>query len=278
MKLTRTAAKKRTLRQLADLNDQYCYLSLVDARFFPQIAEAAIANPELYTTDLYPEELAAERLHVRVGQIAQFRHDTGDIARAAFFSTSYEAVRQYLLDACHDLGADSLPQGVAVEKHLVERFASLGHLLDNCLHHLLAYLRLRRNQVAHRLPRGNEELRALVKYHGPELNERWATEGSVDFSAVPSLRLPDEECVGLLKLLRETVEEVDAVAAKALDPIPILESLRADFLSRNPGLGSADNRARLASKIRRAGLQLYGLLEDSDGEVASWLDDGEGGA
>jgi len=256
---------------LADLNDQYCYLSLVDARIFPQIAEAAQKHPEWYTTDLFPDEPAAGRLHVRLRSIEKFRRDTGDLARASFFSTSYEVVRHYLLDVASDLGAETLSQGEAVETHLGDRVTYLGAALDNTVISTLEYLRLRLNQLTHRLPRGNVGLRALVKHRGAILNKRWRMEETVDFSTIPSLRLPDDECVGLLRLLRILVEEIDDVAARALDPFPVIESLHRDIVARDPRMQSENTRSRLATKIRRAGLHMYGLEEDNYEEVAHWL-------
>lgn len=264
MKATKTPHRQTVLRRLADLNDEFNYLAFVEEEFAHRLDELTEKEPNSYTTEAFPGNKKAERIHVTLTELAEFRRRLHSRAGSAFLSASYEAVGEYLNRVRRDLGDSATLGDDGPEEALDLCLGKLGSNVPPEILHGLSYARLRRNQVVHVSLRPSAKLKSLVRTRGKWLNKEWALP-TLDFSAPPAGILTWGETLDLIRVLRVCVKEVDAVVATLSDAEEVLRALGGLMLERHPLRRGIDHRGTLFRKVSVAGRMLYGIASDPDG-------------
>lgn len=263
-----------TLRAMAGLDDQFCYLTFVAEEFDATLARLPSSKVDRFTTEVFSSNSRAARIHVPVAELPEFARRTAELAFAAFFSASYEAAADYLTKVRTMVEAEyppgTLPNSRDPPEDLLKAAMDhAGHALDANLVSTLAYCRLRRNLIVHGVDGTTSTLRSIVRNKGHALGKFWAAVSDLDFSELPS-RYPSEiETVALFVVLREVVRKVDQVVAPVQDVAEAARRTRVELYEAQPELRSTSQSARVRRKVRALLRMRLGvtLTDEQVGEV-----------
>lgn len=251
----KTVFLKDTMRAMAGLDDQFCYLTFVAEEFDATLARLPSDKAKHFTTEIFPSNSRAARIHVPVDELPEFARRTAELAFAAFFSASYEVAADYLTKVRTVVDAECPPDTPPnprdppedLLKAAVER---AGRALDANLVSTLAYCRLRRNFMIHGVEGTTSTLRSIVRNKGHALGKFWNAVSDLDFSDLPT-RYPSEvETVALFVILREVVRKVDQIIAPMQDVAAAARKTRAELLDAQPELRSESQSVRVRRKVR----------------------------
>jgi hypothetical protein len=254
MQAKKTLHRSLVLRRIADLNDQFDYLQFVEEQFTSTFAP--LPEDDRFTTDVFPDNRHAARIHVPVRNLPDFAAATRRVTNGAFFAAAVESVDEYLNRLSTTLQAEDRPNEGA-EIRLSESVHKLGGQLNSVVTDTLTFSRLRRNRFIHSGKPG-EGLKRLVRDRGKQLSAFWNMK-AIDFSGIPPVHLTEPEVIEYFALLRRCIEAVDRAAAGVLDADRLLHELWGGLRNRQRHLRGPGHRERFARKLSRAAAVAFGM-------------------
>jgi len=241
----KTQNLKRHKDRLARVNDQLCYHFFAAEQAKPAIHELIASKPDDLVSQSFPENSFSPRINIRnkfLPQFQQFATETlGGIALVSAVECllSYSDEIQSLRAALIPSAADAIEHEKA-EEQLSLKLTAWGSAPSIALTMSLAYLRLRRNHIAHVNQEPHPSLRSVTKNYGKLLSTYWAQQPTklpgISFSSLVFSAGTEQEAFSLLNLCRVVMEKYDALVCSTL-PQPRVEAFALqNFLGTNKDL------------------------------------------
>lgn len=237
--------KSRELRKfeskLEDMNDQLCYFLFSDIEVSRVFSEVIEDHPEVFTTDVFSENEFSERLHIKIEALPDFRAKAFHtlVSMSVIASVEYllnyieeiEEFRSKVMPSVHDGIENSKP-----EEQIKEKLKNwLGKEPESEIIKTIAYLRLRRNHIAHVEEDMNGVFSTLVKNESNNLNKYWlkqATElNGFDFSRKSYAKFEANEIFALINLSRVCMRKIDEMMLSSIPEEYIAKHLLPSFLA-----------------------------------------------
>ena len=245
--------------KLARMNDLLCYYLFSDAEVEASLSRISSAKLARYTTETFPANPYAGRLHIRTNTLEKFRklafHTSVGVSLvgAVEFLLNYikdiEGFRALVLPTPHD--------GIRTEKpeeQLNQKLQawSEGCQFDGELVKTIRYLRLRRNHFAHVREEMSQEFKHLLKNDAHHLNKYWASQPTdlydFNFSDSDFSKSASNEALALINLVRVCQKKIDACVMSSVGRLDIARYEAPSFLV-NPKHRNLDG-SRQADKFR----------------------------
>ncbi|PSU90890.1 hypothetical protein C0W35_16070 [Photobacterium kishitanii] len=217
--------KSQVLRKfeakLEDMNDQLCYFLFSDVevnKFFSQLTHNVAST---YTTELFSENEFSERLHIKIEALPTFRTKAfhtlvsmSVIASVEYLLSYIEEIEEFRANvkaSFHDAITDKKP-----EEQLKQKLSHwLGEDPESAIIKTIAYLRLRRNHIAHVREDMSDGYRSLIKNDSNHLNNYWAKQttelNGFDFSQQSYVEFEVNELFALINLSRVCMRKIDSM-------------------------------------------------------------------
>lgn len=238
--MNKTPVRQQVISRLTALNDQLCFFLLLEEELTRRLADFGPGVQSSYTSDVFAQSSYAPKLHVTLGKLPEFQANNRSFTFGAYFSTSYEVASDFfdlatqLLSRANGV-SPSKPQNDGPEDAYIRTLAgaSLPSPSLNLIR-TLSYCRHRRNAFIHTGTTVRPAYAALVSTHGANLNQFWGTTCEpVDFTNGTAAPLQEHETITLIKLLRVSIEALDAHLASVLNKSSVLRMLaEAQFANR----------------------------------------------
>lgn len=251
-----TSPAYRTFRPLlAEVNNQLWYAYLADAQAYPEFERASLANPDGLTTQAFSENPIVARICVKNKELPTFRaRSIAAMAGIAFVSSTEHTLR-YIKDVQafrEELSLSNVQatKDASVEEILSNRVLAWGQKLDPLLIRSIAYLRLRRNQVAHANEEPSAAFISFVRHNGTSLNQYWAGKPAklpeLDFAKPDGKSFTQAESISLLNLCKICITAIDEVILRSIPSNVLEDRAIATFTTENRHLNgsSVDRRFR----------------------------------
>jgi hypothetical protein len=254
-------------RRISDLGDQLHYMAFATRLVDDALASVPAKARQEFTPAVFRSNEKARAINVRVVDLPAFAAAALLTGFGAVVTAAYEACDSYLTELpslLGRLGRSTLAYTTeeVSEDTLYNVFQAAGLGVDRERIETLQYLRLRRNQIAHLRAEPTRELASLVRNRGTFLSRYWDYSGPPDFSAEPLPTVHEREAIGLLRLMRILLDDLDETAATFLDINRVIEDLHGDLLEAAVFLRGLDGRRRRARKIETLLDILYGMELD----------------
>src|SRR5712691_5727790 len=138
---------------LTSLNDQYSFFLFLEHQFFEALRELRSMPGDRFTTEAFPENKHASKIHVRLRDLPSFRDGNRAASFGAYFMTSYEIAASFTHEAVALLWAANSTSFVHTprwrdgpEQYYIRVLRASGYRLpDDQLIETLSYMRYRRN-------------------------------------------------------------------------------------------------------------------------------------
>lgn len=227
--------------KLEDMNDQLCYFLFSDNEVNSVLSKLEQGTSGAYTTEVFPENNFSERLHIKIEALPAFRTK----AFHTLVSMSVIASVEYLLSYIGEIEEfrarvmPSVHDGVNNEKSEEQLRLKLKKWLgkepESALIKTIAYLRLRRNHIAHVQEVANDAYSSLLKNDSNQLNTYWAKQSTelngFDFSKKSFSEFEVNEVFALINLSRVCMRSVDSLILSTIPEENIAGYELPNFLS-----------------------------------------------
>ncbi len=239
--------KSRELRKfeskLEDMNDQLCYFLFSDTEVARVLSEVKENLQEEFTTDVFSENEFSKRLHIKIKALPDFRAKAFHtlVSMSVIASVEYllnyieeiEEFRSKVMPSVHDGIENSKP-----EEQIKQKLTNwLDKEPESEIIKTIAYLRLRRNHIAHVEEDMNGVFSTLIKNDSNNLNKYWlkqATElNSFDFSHKSYAEFEANEIFALINLSRVCMRKIDAMMLSTIPEENIAKYVLPVFLANN---------------------------------------------
>ena len=275
---TKTPIRNVHMRALASVNDQLCLTLFMHEDVAARWQELATLRPTEFTSEVFPDNEFAERIHVPMTSLLSFRDAQLNTSLGVSFAFAVEQLLLFIEAALRhwgDIAETPItlvdPIDEALNQHLVTHTVPI----EPSLLRTVKYLRLRRNHVIHGATELTSEYSKLLKHDAPGLQRFWEARSSIPgliFGDKSPTTFSPSETITLVKLVRVCLEEIDTSVAGLLRPNWIFRSINAGLLKdrhelrvRNPVVVG-----RRIRKIKHHSGSMYGLhVQASD--IASAL-------
>lgn len=217
--------KSQVLRKfeskLEDMNDQLCYFLFSDIEINNVFSQLETNVAGKYTTEVFSKNEFSERLHIKIEALPEFRTKAFHtlVSMSVIASVEYllsyveeiEEFRSNVIASIHDAITDKKP-----EEQLRRKLTHwLGEDPDGAVIKTMAYLRLRRNHIAHVREEMSDGYRSLIKNDSNYLNNYWAKQttelNGFDFSQQSYAEFEVNEVFALINLSRVCMRKVDSM-------------------------------------------------------------------
>ncbi|MDV6315207.1 hypothetical protein [Idiomarina sp. HP20-50] len=212
---------RRFESKLEDMNDQLCYFLFSDIEVNKILSKLEHDVLDAYTTDVYNNNEFSERLHVKIEALPEFRArafhslvSMGVIASVEYLLSYIEEIeefRAYVMPSDYDDVTDKKPE----EQLRVKLSNWLGEDPESAVIKTMAYLRLRRNHIAHVREEMSDGYSSLVKNDSNYLNNYWSKQptelNGFDFSKISFSEFEVNEIFALINLSRVCMRKVDSL-------------------------------------------------------------------
>ena len=277
---TKTPIRNVHMRALASVNDQLCLTLFMHEDVAARWQELATLRPTEFTSEVFPDNEFAERIHVPMTRLLSFRDAQLNTSLGVSFAFAVEQLLLFIEAALRhwgDIAETPItlvdPIDEALNQHLVTHTVPI----EPSLLRTVKYLRLRRNHVIHGATELSSEYSRLLKHDAPGLQRFWEARSSIPgliFGDKSPTTFSPSETITLVKLVRVCLEEIDTSVAGQLRPNWIFRSINAGLLKdrhelrvRNPVVVG-----RRIRKIKHHSGSMYGLhVQASD--IASALEE-----
>lgn len=245
------------ITRLANLNDQLCFFQFNRNELNKKLSELDSKAGKLYTTDVFPNNSMASRIHVKIEDLPIFQDQNQTFSFGSYISTSYEIFSYYLKDSLELLSKINSSTYILTssnqieEKYFLTLNSSLVSSVPREIIDTIKYLRLRRNHFVHLSEAIDTQLNELITINGLRLNSYWSTIlTELDFSSMDILKFDEKETIDILKLFRIILEELDANIAASLSHEGIAEFLTIREYSAKFQWKNTDLISQRVKKIR----------------------------
>lgn len=275
---TKTPLRNLYMRALASVNDQLCLTLFMHEDVAARWQELATLRPTEFTSEVFPGNEFAERIHVPMTRLLSFRDAQLNTSLGVSFAFAVEQLLLFIEAALRhwgDLAETPIKLADPIDETLNEHLVTLSVPIEPSLLRTVKYLRLRRNHVIHGATELSSEYSKLLKHDAPGLQRFWEARSSIPgliFGDKSPTTFSPSETITLVKLVRVCLEEIDTSVAGQLRPNWIFRSINAGLLKsrhelrvRNPVVVG-----RRIRKIKHHSGSMYGLhVQASD--IASAL-------
>ena len=175
----RTQSLKKFKGRLARVNDQLCYHFFASAQARPTIDQLVVASPEALVSASFPENSFGPRIDIRNKLLPRFQRAATETLGGLALVSAVECILSYC-DEIQTLRAQLTPspgdsiKDEKAEEQLALKLTAWGSPPNIALTKSLAYLRLRRNQIAHVNTEPHPSLTSVTKNYGRVLSTYWA--------------------------------------------------------------------------------------------------------
>lgn len=237
--------KSQVLRKfeskLEDMNDQLCYFLFSDVEVNNIFSELGRGVSGTYTTEVYPDNEFSERLHVKIETLPEFRAKAfhtlvsmSVIASVEYLLSYIEEIEEFranVIPSVHDDITDKKP-----EEQLSLKLSNwLGENPESAIIKTMAYLRLRRNHIAHVREEMSDGYHSLVKNDANHLNAYWSKQSTelngFDFSRKSFSEFEVNEVFALINLSRVCMRKIDSLMLSTIPEESIANYELPNFLS-----------------------------------------------
>lgn len=255
--------------RLADLNDQLCFFLFATEEINQRLSDFSSALNDCYTSDLFAKNTKAQKIHVTLQALPEFKKNNEKLTFGSYFSTSYEVVIGYidnLLELLSNISPSTFTISSTVrqtpETILASSLNSSNYQpLPNELINTLSYMRLRRNHLTHLNDNMKPNFKNLIMQQGTNLNLFWGLSAqALDFSSLNINNFTENEAIELLKILRLTLEKIDSSVSSSVNTNDIIKHISsACFKPSNINTIKKQERAR---KVKQIAELDFGLKEN----------------
>lgn len=264
---TKTPLRNVHMRALASVNDQLCLTLFMHEDVAARWQELAALRPTEFTSEVFPGNEFADRIHVPMTRLLSFRDAQLNTSLGVSFAFAVEQLLLFIEAALQHWGdIAEIPIKLAdpIDETLNQYLLTHNVPIEPSLLRTVKYLRLRRNHVIHGATELSTEYSKLLKHDASRLQQFWEAR-----SAIPGLNFGDKspttfspsETITLVKLVRVCLEEIDTCVAGQLRPSCIFRSINAGLLKdrhelrvKNPVVVG-----RRIRKIKHNSGSMYGL-------------------
>lgn len=269
----KTLLLKDYTNRLANLNDQLCFYLFNREELNSKLTNFTNKANDLYTTDLFASNSYAPKIHVTFAKLPQFIDQNQTLNFGAYFSFSYEFLSSYIEDVMTII---SEINGVTLtaneQKKDLEK--QLNKLIEKCglgtppteIIDTITYFRLRRNYFTHILESMNNKFIDLVNNKGNSLNTFWNNSiTELDFTNNNVDQFKETETIELLKIIRITLESLDAFIGGILSRTGISDYVTKSIYASNPTRINNDVIRQRKNRVNREAYQKFGVrLTDAE--------------
>ena len=275
---TKTPIRNVHMRALASVNDQLCLTLFMHEDVAARWQELATLRPTEFTSEVFPDNEFAERIHVPMTSLLSFRDAQLNTSLGVSFAFAVEQLLLFIeavLRHWGDIAETPITLADPIDETLKQHLVTHTVPIEPLLLRTVKYLRLRRNHVIHGATELSSEYSKLLKHDAPGLQRFWEARSSIPgliFGDKSPTTFSPSETITLVKLVRVCLEEIDTSVAGQLRPNWIFRSINAGLLKsrhelrvRNPVVVG-----RRIRKIKHHSGSMYGLhVQASD--IASAL-------
>lgn len=275
---TKTPLRNVHMRALASVNDQLCLTLFMHEDVAARWQELATLRPTEFTSEVFPDNEFAERIHVPMTRLLSFRDAQLNTSLGVSFAFAVEQLLLFIEAALRhwgDMAETPITLADPIDETLNQHLVTHNVPIESSLLRTVKYLRLRRNHVIHGATELSSEYSRLLKHDAPGLQRFWEARSSIPgliFGDKSPTTFSASETITLVKLVRVCLEEIDSSVAGQLRPNWIFRSINAGLLKdrhelrvRNPVVVG-----RRIRKIKHHSGSMYGLhVQASD--IASAL-------
>ncbi len=270
--MRKTPIKNLYLDRLAKVNDQLCYFHFADEEL-RQGLDRVQHDASAMTTDAFPRNEYAKRIHVRFDSLLDFSNRARAVSAGTSITLGVEHLLSYISDMVQLKHEISRVPAVhndtdSPEDYLAKSLQAWGVAMVNPITGFIKtikYLRIRRNHIAHARIRPTNRCRQFIRQHSHELNRFWnertAMDG-LDFASEDISSFSEPEAYTCMKLLRVCVEEIDLVVASTFDESDLVRYLKREALVRDARI--ADRPKIIVRKVCRRLDQDFGVMLKAD--------------
>jgi hypothetical protein len=275
---TKTPLRNVYMRALASVNDQLCLTLFMHEDVAARWQGLATSRPTEFTSEVFPDNEFAERIHVPMTRLLSFRDAQLNTSLGVSFAFAVEQLLVFIeaaLGHWGDMAETPFTLADPIDETLSQQFVAHNVPIESSLLRTIKYLRLRRNHVIQGATELSSEYLRLLKHDAPGLQRFWEARSSIPgliFGDKSPTTFSPSETITLVKLVRVCLEEIDTSVAGQLPPNSIFRSINAELLKdrhelrvRNPVVVG-----RRIRKIKHHSGSMYGLhVQASD--IASAL-------
>jgi hypothetical protein len=265
---TKTPLRNIHMRALASVNDQLCLTLFMHEDAATRWQELATLRPTEFTSEVFPDNEFAERIHVPMTRLLSFCDAQLNTSLGVSFAFAVEQLLLFIeavLRHWGDIAEASVTLADPIDETLAQPLATHSTVpIDPLLLKTVKYLRLRRNHVIHGATELSHEYSKLLKHDAPGLQRFWEARSSIpglNFGAKSPTTFSPSETITLVKLVRVCLEEIDSSVAGQLQPNWIFRSINLELLKdrhelrvKNPVVVG-----RRIQKIKHHSGAMYGL-------------------
>ncbi|MGE8228938.1 hypothetical protein [Stenotrophomonas hibiscicola] len=220
-----TAGLRGCKATLAKVNDQLCFHFFAAQQAGPAINQVLAEHPDRFVTESFPGNSFAPRINIRNKILPDFQKSATETLGGVALVFATECLLSYC-DEIQSLRSEVVPTIHDVithkkqEEQLSEKLTHWGAPPPVALTKSFAYLRLRRNHIAHANQDPHQSLKELTKNYGNMLSTYWGQQptklpglsfASQDFSVGS-----EQEAFSLLNLCRVVMEKYDDLLCQTI--------------------------------------------------------------
>lgn len=240
-----TAGLRGYKAALAKVNDQLCFHFFAAQQTGPAISQAAAEHPDRFVTESFPENSFSPRINIRNNSLPEFQKSAmetlGGVALVfateclLSYSDEIQSLRSEVVPTIHDAITRRKQ-----EEQLSEKLTHWGAPPPAALTKSFAYLRLRRNHIAHANQDPNQSLKELTKNYGSMLAAYWGRQPTklpgLSFTSQDFSVRSAQEAFSLLNLCRVVMEKYDDLLCQTIPQSDMESSALRSFIQSNKHL------------------------------------------
>jgi hypothetical protein len=277
--MLKTPALRRYESNQIDINDQLCYYLFADEEVEQHLNTKTALVDEQFTTEVFNKNGYAERLHVKISALGDFRKKSFHTFAGITLISSIEYLLSYINDIqdFRSLISPSIADQESDKKPEIQLEKKLKSWIDSVeiegLIKSIKYLRLRRNHIAHVRASLTDDLKSLIKNDSNYLNKYWGKKKTniydFDFSNINMSEFDDTEILAIVNLSGVCMKIIDELVIQSVDADDIVKY---EVVRFNEKLGK--NQLPLRKKVSKFNGYLasnYGLLSISEEKYVKYV-------
>jgi hypothetical protein len=266
--ISKTPHRNPHLASLAKVNDQLCFYLFADAELTTQLLAGADKHKDDYTSQVFPENGYARRIHVTMSELISFQIQQLNQMLGMNFAFGVEQLLLYIENTLDFWGKTNSVTVCITEpiEECLEQFSKTNATvpLASSVLKTLKYLRLRRNHFIHAGENLSSEMIKFLKHDAKRLQNHWSTKTNIlgmSFTTTDIRCFTPDECITLIKLMRVCIEEIDTYVASHVNAGTVIRFLDKQLLERLPELRVISDATieRRVRKIKKMAQGLYGI-------------------
>lgn len=258
----KTPSLRKHKARLAAVNDQLCYHFFASEQARPAIDRFVASNPEDLVGASFPANPFGPRIDIRNKRLPDFQKKATSTLGGLALVSAVECLISYSDDIqsfrclLTPSPADNLNHEKAEEQFSL-KLTSWGSPPLASLTNSFAYLRLRRNHIAHVNDEPHPSLKSIIKNSGSSLSKFWSQQPTslpgLFFTSHDFIVTSEQQAFSLLNLCRVVMEKYDALLCSTLSQ-PHLEAYALEkFIASNKrlrGRSLADRHRKFCVYLR----------------------------